>query len=158
MYAQPSMSKFVWTIESLLQTILRPAAMSTNPSSKCVQCHTFKLPDEFGMHWRESNYGQKGDCLDQCLSCAAINMSQWKRKCIEDDLGHPPKWFATSPSQFVENLRKYASANKIDISLHVSLDAMTLTDKDIANHLSSLVWKATGYRFMWATQHLLFKL
>ena len=153
MYAQPSTSMFVWTVESLLQTILCSAAMSTNPSSKCVQCHMFKLPEEFGMHWRRSNHGQKGDRLNRCLSCTTINKSQQKWKCIEDDLGRPPKQFATSPSQFVEDLRKYMSADKIDISLCVSLDEMALTDKDITNHLSSLVWKATGYRFMWATQH-----
>ena len=152
MYAWPSMSMFVWTVESLLQTVLRPTAMSTSPSIKCTQCHTFKPPEEFGMCQRKSNYGQKGDRLDQCLSCSTINASQWKQKHIEDDHSRPPKRLPTepaiSPSQFVEDLSKYTSTNKINISLCISLDEVTLTDKDITNHFSSLVWKATGYRFM----------
>ena len=38
------------------------------------------------------------DCLNWCLSCTTSNLSQWKWKCIEDDLGHPPMWFATQPT------------------------------------------------------------
>ena len=143
---------FVWTAESPLQTILHSAAMSTNPSFKCTQCHSFKLPEEFGTHQRESNDGQKGDHLTKCLSCTTINSSQQKQKHIEDHLDHSPKRFATQPavppSQFVEELSKYTSTSKFDISLHVSLDEVNLTDKDIANYLLSLAWKATGYRFM----------
>ena len=143
---------FVWTVESLLQTVLRSAAMSTNPSIKCIQCCAFKLPDEFGMCKRGSNYGQKGDRLNRCASCITSNLSQRKQKREEDNAGRPPKQFATepaiSPCQFVEDLIKYASADQINVSLRVSLDEVTLTDKDITNHLSSLVWKATGYRFM----------
>ena len=152
MYARPNTSMFVWTVESPLQTVLRSAAMNTNPSIKCIQCCAFKLPDEFGMRKRGSNYGQKGDRLNRCVSCTTRNSAQRKRKRMEDNHGRLPKRFATqpaiSPSQFVEDLTKCASADQIDVSLRVSLDEITLTDKDIANHLSSLAWKATGYRFM----------
>ena len=47
----------------------------------------------------------------------------------------------------MEALAKYVSAAEIDGSWRVSVDDMTLPDKDIANHLASLAWKATGYRF-----------
>jgi len=52
-----------------------------------------------------------------------------------------------SPSQFTEALAKKASSSSIDEFWRVSLDEVTLTDKGIANHIASLAWKATGYRF-----------
>jgi hypothetical protein len=49
--------------------------------------------------------------------------------------------------KFEEALAKHASASKIDSSWRVSLDEVALTDKGIANHIASLAWKATGYRY-----------
>jgi len=54
---------------------------------------------------------------------------------------------ALLPSEFVEVLAECASALKIEDSLRVSLADLTISGKDIADHLASLAWKATGYRF-----------
>jgi nitrate/TMAO reductase-like tetraheme cytochrome c subunit len=126
--------------------------MSANPSFKCTQCHKFKLSDEFGTRQIASSHGQKGDRLKTCLSCTTVNSATRKRKRMEDSLNRPSKRCATppaiSPSQFVDALATYATASEIDVSSRVSLDGMTLTDKGIADHIASLAWKATGYRFM----------
>jgi len=53
----------------------------------------------------------------------------------------------TLPSQFVVALEGFASAPKIEADLHVSLAGMTISGKDVADHIASLAWKATGYRF-----------
>ncbi len=47
----------------------------------------------------------------------------------------------------MEALAKCASAAEINDSWHVSMDGMTPSDKGIADHLASLAWEATGYRF-----------
>ena len=52
-----------------------------------------------------------------------------------------------SPSDFAAALAEYTSAAQIDDYWRVSVDEMTLPDKDVANHLASLAWNATGYRF-----------
>ena len=71
------------------------------------------------------------------------------RRISLDD--HPVKRFAiqphASPTQFMEALTKYASTAEIVGSWLVSVNEMALTDKGIANHLASLAWEATGYRF-----------
>jgi hypothetical protein len=54
---------------------------------------------------------------------------------------------ALSPDQFVDVLAEYASAPEIEDSFRVSLAGMTISGKDVANHITSLAWKATGYRF-----------
>jgi len=74
-----------------------------------------------------------------------------KRKRLESRPDPPSKRFtmppALSPSEFVEVLAECASALKIEDSLHVSLADLTISGKDIADHLASLAWKATGYQF-----------
>jgi hypothetical protein len=74
-----------------------------------------------------------------------------KQKHDETYLDHPVKQLATetpaSPRQFVEALGKHASTSTIDDTWRVSLDEATLEDKGITNHIASLAWKATGYRF-----------
>ena len=52
-----------------------------------------------------------------------------------------------SSSDFVAALTKHTSAAQIDDYWRVSVDETTLPDKDVANHLASLAWNATGYRF-----------
>ena len=52
-----------------------------------------------------------------------------------------------SSSDFVAALAEHTSAAQIDDYWRVSVDEMTLPDKDVANHLASLAWNATGYRF-----------
>ena len=47
----------------------------------------------------------------------------------------------------MDALAKCASTAEINDSWRVSVDEMTQADKDIAKHLASLAWKATGYRF-----------
>ena len=80
---------------------------------------------------------------------ASASELECSRRISLDD--HLAKRLATqplaSPSQFMEALAKCAPAAEMDDSWLVSVDEMTLPDKDIANHLASLVWKATGYRF-----------
>ena len=71
---------------------------------------------------------------------------------MKDNPDRPSKRVAShpaiEPTQFAEDLSKYASASEIDISSRVSLDGMNIADKAVADHLASLAWKATGYRFM----------
>jgi len=55
-----------------------------------------------------------------------------------------------SPSQFMEALAESASTAEINGSWRISVDGMTLPDKGVADHLASLAWEATGYRFRWA--------
>jgi len=127
-----------------------PTAMSTEPRFKCNQCHNHKLSSQYGTCPRDGQCGKKGDCLLSCLSCSAANSARRKWKHTENNHGHPAKQLATQhpilPSQFVAALATYASTSEINDSWHVSVDEMTQTDKDIAKHLASLVWKATGYR------------
>ena len=131
-------------------------AMSTDPMStdsmyRCSQCKQFKPSDEYGTRQRGSNHGQKGDRLFCCRSCSASKSAKRKRERVEGNADRPEKRLATeppiSPSQFVEALAKHASASEIDDSWCISLDEITLTDKGIADHIASLAWKATGYRF-----------
>src|SRR5258705_356767 len=86
----------------------------------------------------------------QCAAASA-NSAKRKRKRTESDHGHPAKRLVTqhpvSPSQFVAALAAYGSASEINDSWRISVNEMTTTDKDIANHLASLAWEATGYRF-----------
>ena len=129
--------------------------MSTDSSFKCSQCHTFKASGDFGTRPRDDRYGSKGDRLSLCLSCSATNSANRKRKRTENNPGHPAKRVAAtqpllSSSDFAAALAKHASTTKIDDSWRVSVDETTLTGKEIANHLVSLVWKATGYRFSYA--------
>ncbi len=129
--------------------------MSTYPSFKCSQCKNDKLTSEYGMRQQRDKLGQKGDRLSVCLSCSAANLASRKRKRTENDHDHPVKHpvkqlapqHPVSASQFVAGLAAYASASEIDDSWRVSIHEMTQTDKDIAKHLASLAWEATGYRF-----------
>src|SRR5258708_39409148 len=125
--------------------------MSTGPSFKCSQCKKVKLSSEYGTRQRRDQRGEKGDRLSLCLSCNAANSAKRKRKRTESDHGHPAKRLVTqhpvSPSQFVAALATYGSASEINDSWRISVNEMTTTDKDIANHLASLAWEATGYRF-----------
>jgi hypothetical protein len=125
--------------------------MSTDPRFKCSTCRKYKPSDEYGTRQLGGSNGRKGDRLTQCLSCSAANAAYRKRKRDETYIDHPVKRLATealaSPSQFIEALGKSASTANIDGSWRVSLDEVTLTDRDIANHIASLAWKATGYRF-----------
>jgi len=50
----------------------------------------------------------------------------------------------------MEALTEWASAPKIEGSLRVSLAGMTISGKDVADHIASLAWKATSYRFRYA--------
>jgi hypothetical protein len=138
-------------LRSILSSQQHLAAMSANPSFKCERCNKFKLSDEFGTRQRAGSYGQKGDRLKRCLSCTTTDLANRKRKRMEDSIDPPSKRYAPppaiSPKQFVDALGEYATASEIDVSSRVSLTGMTLTDKGIANHIASLAWKATGYRF-----------
>jgi len=119
--------------------------------NKCSRCKKYKLPDEYGTRQRRGIHSQKGDRLSVCLTCSAASSAHQKRKRIESNSEHPAKRFATEPpvlpSQFAEFLAKQASTSIIDNSWRVSLDEITLADKGIADHIASLAWKATGYRF-----------
>ena len=87
---------------------------------------------------------------DVAKHASASEIEDSQRRCISLD-DHPAKPLPTqplaSPSHLLEALAKSAPAAEIDNSWLVSVDEMTLPEKDIANHLASLVWKATGYRF-----------
>ena len=146
---------FVWQLKlRLLEPVLPsndPPSMSTEPSFKCSQCRRFKPSSEYGTRQKRDQRGEKGDRQSLCLSCNADNSERRKRKRAQSDHGHPAKRLATqhpiSPNQFVEALTAYDSASEINDSWRVSVNGMTTTDKDIANHLASLAWEATGYRF-----------
>ena len=45
------------------------------------------------------------------------------------------------------HLAKHTSASEINEHWHVSLNGIALTDKSCADHIASLAWRATGYRF-----------
>jgi len=128
--------------------------MSTNPQFKCVQCRKFKLSGEFGMQQSSNSLAKKGDCLSCCLSCSTTSTVSRKWRHVESNSDRPAKRLATqphaSPSQFMEALAESASTAKINGSWRVSVDGMTLPDKGVADHLTSLAWEATGYRFRWA--------
>ena len=123
-------------------------AMNTNPRFKCSQCKKYKLSDEYGTRQKGGSHGQEVVRLALCLSCNGANRKRKRNKSGPD---HPVKQFTTEPptslSQFMEALAKHASASEIDTSWRVSLDEITLTDKGIGDHIASLAWKATGYRF-----------
>jgi len=125
------------------------AAMSTDPRFKCSQCKKCKLSDEYGTCQREGSHGQKGDCLNICLSCTTVNSANRKQKRMESNPDHPVKRSATqpafSPIHFVKALDKHASASENDVPLRVSLAGTILTDKDIADHVASLAWNAMSY-------------
>ena len=148
-------SLFGWSFETPLRQSVVPlntvTAMSTEPRFKCGQCKKLKLRNEYGTRQTGNNHDQEGSRFATCLSCSAANSSNRKRKRANCDPGHPAKRLATetptSPSEFVDALAKHASASEIDDSWRVSLEEMTLTGKDIADHIASLAHKATGYRF-----------
>jgi len=129
----------------------RSVAMSTNPMFKCRQCEASKPLEAFGTRQRASSHGRKGDRHDKCLSCLAVNTAYKKRRREESHDDRPVKRFATQPAvslvQFEADLAEHAYTSKIDFNSRVSLDAGSLTDKDIANQIASIAWKATGYRF-----------
>ena len=54
---------------------------------------------------------------------------------------------AFSPSQFVAALAEYASTPEFKADLRVFWAGMAVSGKDVAGHIASLAWKATGYRF-----------
>jgi len=144
-----------WTVETPLRPCLSfPTNMSTNPQFKCIQCRKFKSSGEFRTRQSGNSLAKKGDCLSCCLSCSTTSMASRKRRHVESNSDWPAKRLATqphtSPSQFMEVLAKSASTAEINGSWHVSMDGMTLPDKGVADHLASLVWEATGYRFRWA--------
>ena len=147
--------RFVWTVETpLCASCLssnKSTAMSTDPMFKCSRCKKYKPSDEYGTRQRGGIHSQKGDRLAVCLTCSAASSAHQKRRRIESDSDRPAKRFAAEPptllSQFVQALAKHASTPKINDSWRVSLDEITLADKGIADHIASLVWKATGYRF-----------
>ena len=47
----------------------------------------------------------------------------------------------------MEILTNHPSNSEIDDFWRVSLSGFTLPEKDTADHIASLVWKAIGYRF-----------
>ena len=128
--------------------------MSTNPQFKCVQCRKFKSSGEFGTRQSGNSLAKKGDRLSCCLSCSTTSTASRKQRRVESNSDRPAKRLATqphaSPSQFMEALAESASAAEINGSWCVSVDGMTLPDKGVADHLTSLAWEATGYRFRWA--------
>ena len=143
---------FVWAVKTpLRQTVLpsnKSIAMSTDSMHKCSQCKKFKPSDDYGVRERGGMHGRKGTRLAICQSCCAINR---KRRRVASNADRPAKKLATqppaSPGQFVDTLAKHASASEIDDYWRVSLDEITLTDKGCADHIASLAWRATGYRF-----------
>ena len=128
--------------------------MNTEPKFRCPTCEHDKTSNEFGTRQRGGVHGRKGDRLNVCLSCTTIIVANGKRKRLESGPVPPAKRFAVppaiSPRRFVEALAECASAPKIEVSLRVSLDGMTISSKGIADHIASLAWKATGYRFRYA--------
>jgi hypothetical protein len=125
--------------------------MSTDPKFKCSQCKTHKVSNEFGTRQVCGLHAQKGDRLNICLACSTLNLANRKRKRLTSNPEPPVKRCAMPPTllpnQFVDALAEYASAPEIEDSFHVSLAGMTISGKDVANHITSLAWKATGYRF-----------
>ena len=124
--------------------------MSTDPMFKCNRCEQYKLSGQYGTRSRADTFGQKGDCLSTCLSCNAKRKRKRTNSNPDNPGECPTAQPCVSPNQFMEDLAKYASATKIADSWHVSVDEMALADKEIANHLASLAWKVTGYRFRYA--------
>jgi hypothetical protein len=128
--------------------------MDTEPKFRCGTCKNHKMSNEFGTRQIGGVHGKIGDRLKVCLSCTAVIADCRKRKRVESNPLPPLKLVtmppAISPSQFVDALAEYASAPKIQGALCVSLAGMTVSGKDAANHIASLVWKATGYRFTYA--------
>ena len=122
--------------------------MSTDARFRCTQCDKYRLPAEYGTHQRGN---RKGDRHSVCLSCNAANAAKRKRRRIEGNAGYPAKRVAAphpvSSSDFVAALAKLTSAADIDDYWRVSVNETTLTDKEVADHLASLAWKVTGYRF-----------
>ena len=125
--------------------------MSTEPRFRCSRCKKHKLEDEYGTRKKGGSHGQKGSRLAICMSCSTAEPASRKRKRVESNPDDPSYLLATytpiSPSQFVETLAKQSSSSEIEDSWHVSLNEIILPDKGIADHVASLVWKATDYRF-----------
>jgi len=125
--------------------------MDTEPRFRCSTCKNHKTSNQFGTRQKRGAHGQVGDRLNVCLSCAASTPTNRKRKRLESNPVHPSKRFtvspAISPTQFVAALAEYAPTPQIKVSLRVSLAGMTISGKDVADHIASLAWKATGYRF-----------
>lgn len=130
------------------------AAMSTEPNYRCSRCKKTKLANEYGTRKKGGSHGQKGTRLAICMACSTADPASRKRKRVESNPDDPSNWLATdspiSSSQFVETLAKHTSTSEIEDSWHVLLNEITLTDKGIADHVASLVWKATEYRFRYA--------
>ncbi len=103
-----------------------------------------------------NSLAKKGDHLSCCLSCSTTSTASRKQRRVESNSNQPAKQLTTqphvSPSQFMEALAESASTAEINGSWRVSVDGMTLPDKGVADHLASLAWEATGYRFRWAVQ------
>ena len=125
--------------------------MEKPPTFKCTKCWKYKTSNEFGTRHRNDQYGQKGQQLSKCFECVAINATSRKRKHAESDPDTPMEQstmlLALSVSQLVEELARFASDPVIDANLCVSLQGLPTTGKEIANHIASLAWKATEYRF-----------
>ena len=128
--------------------------MSTDSTFKCSRCGVYRASNQFGTHVKGGIQGQKGDRLKVCLTCRTEATTNKKRKRLESKSYPPMKRIAMppalSPSQFVAALAECASAPKIESRLRVSLAEMTISGKDAADHIASLAWKATGYRFTYA--------
>jgi len=133
--------------------------MDTKPKFRCSTCRSQKPSNQFGTRQRGGVHGQPGGRLNVCLSCTATNFENRKRKRLESNSAPPAKRFAVppaiSPCQFMETLAEYASYPKIEVSLRVSLAGMTLSGKDVADHIASLAWKATGFRFTYVASSTL---
>jgi len=128
--------------------------MSTDSTFKCSRCRVYRVSNQFGTHVKGGIQGWKGDRLKVCLTCSTEAMTNKKRKHLESKAYPPMKQItmppALSPSQFVAALAECASAPKIKSKLHVSLTEMTISGKGAADHIASLAWKVTGYRFTYA--------
>lgn len=123
--------------------------MSTETVFKCSQCKKYRPASDYGTRQKGGKHGQKGDRLTLCLSCSTVNTNR-KRKRIDSIPDPPGKRLAPQilpPHQFVEVLAKHDLAFEVNDSWHVALSDSTLTEKASADHIASLVWKATGYRF-----------
>ena len=133
-----------------LSPVEHPAAMDTKPRFRCSTYKNHKTSNQFGTRQRSGPHCQVGR-LNICLSCTASNVAHQKRKRLESNPIHPSKRFAMpraiSPTQFVAALAEYAPTPQIEVSLRVSLAGMTISGKDVTDHIASPAWKATGYRF-----------
>ncbi len=128
--------------------------MEQAPLLRCYDCKSSKTKDQFELRKRKNKYGEQGEPLSRCSSCAAKERERnekKKRKRDEEgrdasgDPARPDR--AISIDQFTSALHEQALTGVISFSARVSTQGLGVEEDGICTTIVGRVWEATGFRF-----------